>query len=915
MLYVISHDRVDLEKARRYPRVVLHVGSGSEGRENALSDDVGDSISDKNQSFCELTGVYWLWKNTREEYVGIEHYRRYFSINGEEEVLNLLKDYDVILPEKNAFSESVRKQYEHHHFKEDLDAIERIIGERYPAYQAAFCEVMEEKSIHAWNMMICKRELFDHYCEWLFDVLFCYEKQRKNFVNVEGYQKRVFGFLAERLLNVWVRAHQLKVREMAVNKRELTKIDAERYLACVDDLESKDVLIWEISKTEDKLYDVVIVIGVLERNDPLYFLKEVKKKIKPQGKLLLFCENRMALKYFAGDVDPYTGRFGDGLENYVFNPNVCGRCYSLEEIKGFLKATGFEHVKTYSVLPGIYDPKFVISEDYVPLEKMSIRYTPTYTKPDGIIINEEYIMDALFQNHMMPQMAGGLLFEITFDESDASVNEIILSTDRGRKDSMITTILKNNVVQKRPLYPGNEEKLDDLIKNHEYLEKRGIKTIPMTKKYVSGKLVLEMPYEMHSLANSRLQKLFYEDRNAFIQEMDRFRDLILQSSNIVEEKGNVLEEAFPDMVPLNCFYVDGEYVFFDQEFRKSHYPADAIITRSILIAYELDAKMEVLLPKEFFFERYGLKEHLQKWLDLSKAFTDELIHLDQTKLKDTVKVMKNTRRMDYSEEVWEKLHYNPIADLEDKVLYVYGMGKTAQKFIELYRRDYDIINVVTEDELKESVLGVETIAMSELAKLSPDDYRVVICKEDYEPIMERLHRYGAKDIVVYHPNKVYPGKQAMVLYQEQQSQTEKKPYHVGYVAGVFDLYHLGHLNMFKRAKAQCDYLIVGVVTDEGVRDFKKTEPFIPFEERVEMVRSCRYVDEVVEIPYWNRGTIEAFEKYHFDVQFSGSDYEKEPLWLYHKKWLQERGADMIFMPYTKQTSSTKIKNLIEKSLL
>ena len=129
------------------------------------------------------------------------------------------------------------------------------------------------------------------------------------------------------------------------------------------------------------------------------------------------------------------------------------------------------------------------------------------------------------------------------------------------------------------------------------------------------------------------------------------------------------------------------------------------------------------------------------------------------------------------------------------------------------------------------------------------------------------------------------------------------------------MFHVGHLNMFKRAKEQCEYLIVGVVSDEGVLKYKEKTPFIPFEERIEMVRSCRYVDEAVEIPLDYNGTRDAFKLYHFDCQFSGSDYVDDPNWLANKAFLEENGAEMVFFPYTERTSSTKIKALIEQSLL
>ena len=121
--------------------------------------------------------------------------------------------------------------------------------------------------------------------------------------------------------------------------------------------------------------------------------------------------------------------------------------------------------------------------------------------------------------------------------------------------------------------------------------------------------------------------------------------------------------------------------------------------------------------------------------------------------------------------------------------------------------------------------------------------------------------------------------------------------------------------MFRRAKEMCDYLIVGVVSDEGVKHLKRTDPFVPFEERVEMVGSCRYVDEVVEIPYLYGGTEDAWKMHHFDVQFSGTDYVNDSNFARYKDFLESHGATLEFFPYTQSTSSTKLKDLIEKKLI
>ncbi len=121
--------------------------------------------------------------------------------------------------------------------------------------------------------------------------------------------------------------------------------------------------------------------------------------------------------------------------------------------------------------------------------------------------------------------------------------------------------------------------------------------------------------------------------------------------------------------------------------------------------------------------------------------------------------------------------------------------------------------------------------------------------------------------------------------------------------------------MFKRAKEQCEYLIMGVVSDEEVRKYKKVEPFMSFEERAELVRSCRYVDEVVEIPLNFGGSRDAWRLYHFDCQFSESDYVNNPDWMAEKQFLEKHGAKLVFFPYTETTSSSKLKKLIDQKLI
>lgn len=132
---------------------------------------------------------------------------------------------------------------------------------------------------------------------------------------------------------------------------------------------------------------------------------------------------------------------------------------------------------------------------------------------------------------------------------------------------------------------------------------------------------------------------------------------------------------------------------------------------------------------------------------------------------------------------------------------------------------------------------------------------------------------------------------------------------IGYTTGVFDLFHIGHLNLLKNAKGMCDKLIVGVTTDELV-SYKNKKAVIPFEERLEIVRSIKYVDAA--IPQENMNKFEAWKKLKFDVMFVGDDWFNTPKWQEFEKQFKEVGVRIVYFPYTKGTSSTLINEVLNK---
>lgn len=131
---------------------------------------------------------------------------------------------------------------------------------------------------------------------------------------------------------------------------------------------------------------------------------------------------------------------------------------------------------------------------------------------------------------------------------------------------------------------------------------------------------------------------------------------------------------------------------------------------------------------------------------------------------------------------------------------------------------------------------------------------------------------------------------------------------IGYLSGTFDLFHVGHLNLLRRAKEQCDYLIVGVHKDAS---HKGKTTFIPFEERKQIVASCRYVDKVVESC---REDSDAWNLWHYDRLFVGSDYKGTERFARYEKFFENKNVEIVYFPYTKETSSTQLREIIDQNL-
>lgn len=700
-------------------------------------------------------------------------------------------------------------------------------------------------------------------------------------------------------------------------------------------------------------YDYIVTAGGIETcSEPVRLLEVLRRLLSRKGKLLIGADNRLGIRYFCGDRDRFTGRNFDSIENYVRAGERAGgigegRAYSRAEWSRMLELAGFCHYKFYSTVPSFTHPQIMISEDYLPQEELETRIHPEYNYPNSVFLEEQKLYDGLIQNGLFHIMADGFLIECAADGLLSDVRQITNSLERGKNNAFIT-IVRENEVEKRAVYEEGIERLNVLLSNSADLKSRGIHVLESEMKGNS----LVMPYIKAENATAYFRRLLAEDQEMFLQELDRFWQLILQSSEHVpyeevdwerfepdwesrkkdcpdkdkwrkvafgEEEdrknlGVILKRGYLDLASINCFVADGGFVFFDQEFVVDNLPAAALMIRTICFIYQQGRVLEEKLPMRLVLERYHAYKYFELFIKFEQVYLGsilnhrELMLYYKSKRSDRAMIHSNRQRMNYSENEYQRLFRNIFEGTDGKKIYLFGSGKFARLFLSRFGNDYDIAGIFDNNSARhgEQLDGIEILPPDRILALKKGSYKIIICIKNYTAVIRQLCHLQVSDYGVFDVNMDYPRKK-IILPSQPQEKAAPKRYHTGYVAGVFDVFHIGHLNLLRRAKEQCDYLIVGVVSDESVIKNKKTAPYIPFDERIEIVRACRYVDEAVRIPEDYGSTEEAYLRYRFDAQFSGSDYENDPAWLAEKMFLEQHGADLVFFPYTEKTSSTKIK--------
>lgn len=226
---VATHKKYEMPEDNMY--LPVHVGAENKLNLGYQPDNIGENISRKNPYYCELTGLYWAWKNLKENYIGLVHYRRHFTVSKkipkeendkfkilltQQQASEKLEKADVILPKKRKYYiENLYSHYEHTMYVEPLDETRKILEEKYPEYIEEFDKLHKRTSAHMFNMFVMKKEILNDYCTWLFDILFELEK-RTDASKYDSFHARFYGRISELLLDVWINKNQVKYEEIKV---------------------------------------------------------------------------------------------------------------------------------------------------------------------------------------------------------------------------------------------------------------------------------------------------------------------------------------------------------------------------------------------------------------------------------------------------------------------------------------------------------------------------------------------------------------------------------------------------------------------------------------------------------------------------------------------------------------------------
>lgn len=378
----------------------------------------------------------------------------------------------------------------------------------------------------------------------------------------------------------------------------------------------------------EEKYDYLVLTGVLERQcggsaDPEpyagYLRWAAQTYLKPDGILLLGVDNRLGLHYFCGDRDRFTGRPFDSINNYPHGTNARG--FTKKEITRIVERAGFGQHKFFYPLPDHRVPQMVFSQDYLGGTAIDERLSTYAVQQDTQLIWERSLYKDVQENGVLEFFSNSFLLECSVDQPASPVQFAVLSTDRGRDCGMATTIHGDGTVHKRALYAQGRQTVAKAVASLQELQAQGIPVVPCR---LEGPDQMVMPRIQDPVLNGVIKEIYEKEPQKVVKSLELLYHYILQSSRHLGpeqnalldwapalEYGPILEKAYLDMVPVNCFCAaDGTLQFYDQEYILPAYPAKFVLFRAIKYTYWYNPGLEARLPMQQLKDHFALGDAL-----------------------------------------------------------------------------------------------------------------------------------------------------------------------------------------------------------------------------------------------------------------------------------------------------------------
>ena len=488
---------------------------------------------------------------------------------------------------------------------------------------------------------------------------------------------------------------------------------------------------------DDIKFAAILIFGGYKRKKNDILLQKMKNLLSANGVMLWAADNKLGTRFICGD--KHLGNEGEYFTLYTW------KCIFA---KAKIKLTNI-----YYLMPDWH----MVKRLYAKVPDKIDRSCLHYTEPENIIRDESELLDDVLANNMFPQMANAFLFEYRCDNKKNNLKEIQFSPTKGRKDSSVLNLYPDKVV-KYPLYAGGSVK--HIYDNGENLRSMDIGIVE--QQYHEKKII--MPYINAPLVSKVMLEAAIKSVSDFRAMLDKFWQCILKSSEHTNNNNfpvkniaskNVLQKTYIDMVPTNVFYINENYVFFDQEYCYKDYPAEYVMFRALLVLYNTERKLENIIrlsevkkwfglenswPYFYDYEVNVLQHDLLKWDIYGEYY--QCAHVRQ------VNVCRNNNILLHLAEFYEN---NLFANLGRKKIILFGAGVYCDRYMEKYGKDYLPAYIVDNDVDKwykyKNNIEILPPCSFKLEKLS--DIRVIICARDTGSIERQLQGMGINDYRVF----------------------------------------------------------------------------------------------------------------------------------------------------------------------